>query len=294
VSAAASLAQRFRDYASLVRFSHSIFALPFAMQGAWLAARGVPPPMQLAWILLACVAARTAAMGFNRLIDSEIDARNPRTKNRELPAGKLTRAGVAVLVLVCCAAFVAIAFALNPLCGKLSPLVLTILLFYSWTKRFTWLCHVVLGLSLALAPLGAWLAVRGSIEPQAWSAVLLAGAVLSWVAGFDLIYACQDVEFDRSARLESIPARFGVARALLLARVAHVLTVIFLAALCWRAELGWIYAGSIGLAAVLLVCEHRIVSPTDLSRVDVAFFTFNGWLGVGLFVGLAVDLAVLG
>jgi 4-hydroxybenzoate polyprenyltransferase len=279
-------------YASLVRFSHSIFALPFALQGAWLAKRGVPTAWTLAWIVLACVAARTAAMGFNRLVDQGIDARNPRTAARELPAGKLTRASVVILVVASSLVFVAAAFELNAACASFAPFVLLVLLSYSWTKRFTWACHAVLGLSLALAPLGAWLAVRGAIDAEAATALLLAGAVLTWVAGFDLIYACQDAEFDRKARLHSIPARFGVARALQASRALHVLTVIFLALVWWRADLGWIYALSIALAAALLFLEQRVVRADDLSRVNLAFFTLNGWIGVGLFVGLALDLAL--
>lgn len=282
---------RLGQFASLVRFSHSVFALPFALQGAWLASRGVPPLRSLLWILLAAVSARTAAMGFNRLVDREIDARNPRTRGRELPAGVLSRGSVVGLVLVSAAVFVAAAFQLNPLCGKLALPVLAVLFLYSWTKRFTWLCHVVLGLSLGLAPLGAWLALRGTIDAEIVIPLLLAAAVLTWVAGFDLIYACQDAEFDRTAGLHSIPARFGVARALTLARLAHALTLAFLIMLHWRAQLGPIYAGSIALAALLMFWEHRIVRPDDLRRVDLAFFTFNGWVGIGLFVGLALDLA---
>lgn len=290
MSPSASPIAELRHYASLVRFSHSIFALPFALQGAWLASRGIPPLRSLAWILLAAVAARTAAMGFNRLIDRDIDAKNPRTSRRELPAGILSRGSVSALVLASSALFIAVAFRLNPLCGKISPFVLLLLLGYSWTKRFTWLCHAVLGAALGLAPLGAWLALRGTIDAEAVIPLLLAAAVLCWVAGFDLIYACQDFDFDRAAGLHSVPARFGVARALGLARLAHVLTVAFLILLWWRADLGWIYAASIALAALLLIFEHRVVRPDDLSRVDLAFFTFNGWVGVGLFVGLALDL----
>ncbi|HTF87586.1 MAG TPA: UbiA-like polyprenyltransferase [Planctomycetota bacterium] len=282
------------SYASLVRFSHSIFALPFALQGAWLAARGTPPLATLGWIVLACVAARTAAMGFNRIVDRDIDARNPRTRSRELPAGKLTGKSVVLLVIASSGVFVTAAAQLNPLCAKLAPLVLFVLLSYSWTKRFTWLCHAVLGLSLALAPLGAWLAVRGVIDRQAWVPTWIAAAVLTWVAGFDLIYACQDADFDRKARLHSIPARFGVARALQCSRGLHVLTVGFLVLAWWQAELGWIYAASIGLTALLLVLEHRVVRADDLSRVNLAFFTLNGWIGVGLFAGLALDLGFSG
>ncbi|HUR27752.1 MAG TPA: UbiA-like polyprenyltransferase [Planctomycetota bacterium] len=290
MSRLAAAAAELGHYASLVRFSHSIFALPFALQGAWLAARGTPSLASLGWIVLACVAARTAAMGFNRLVDRDVDARNPRTKARELPAGKLTRASVIALVAVSSALFVVAAGLLNPLCGKLAPAVLGVLFAYSWTKRFTWACHAVLGLSLALAPLGAWLAVRGRVEADVTIPLLLACAVLTWVAGFDLIYACQDAAFDREARLHSIPARFGVARALVIARAAHAATVAFLVLTWWRAGLGWIDATAIVFAALLLVLEHRVVRADDLSRVDLAFFTLNGWIGVGLFAGLALDL----
>lgn len=279
-----------RNYASLVRFSHSIFALPFALSGAWLAARGTPPRQSLLWIVVACVAARTAAMSFNRIVDRDIDASNPRTSARELPAGKLKRTSVIALVVVSSGVFVLAAFELNSLCGKIAPAVLAVLLSYSWTKRFTWACHAVLGLSLALAPLGAWLAVRGEIDSQAVIPALLACAVLTWVAGFDLIYACQDAEFDRRARLHSVPARFGVARALQCSRAAHVATLIFLILTWWRADLGWIYALSIALAALLLFAEQRVVRADDLSRVNLAFFTLNGWIGVGLFAGLVLDL----
>ena len=207
-----------------------------------------------------------------------------------LCSGKLTRGSVAALVIASSALFLLAAFELNPLCGKLAPAVLLVLLSYSWTKRFTWACHLVLGLSLALAPLGAWLAVRGVIDSAAWIPGLLAAAVLTWVAGFDLIYACQDAEFDRKASLHSIPARFGLARALQCSRAAHVATLIFLIGVWWQAELGWIYAVSIALAGLLLFIEQRLVRADDLSRVNLAFFTLNGWIGLGLFVGLALDL----
>jgi 4-hydroxybenzoate polyprenyltransferase len=209
---------------------------------------------------------------------------------RELPAGVLRPAHVVALVAFASIVFVAAATLLNPLCGRLSPAVLGILLAYSFTKRFTWLAHAWLGLSLALAPLGAWLAIRGDFDGDLAVPLFLAGAVLTWVAGFDLIYACQDREFDVCERLHSFPARFGIANALLASKVLHVATVALLVGVWARADLSWIYLASIAAAALLLAWEHRLVAPDDLSRVDVAFFTLNGWVGVGLFAGLALDL----
>jgi 4-hydroxybenzoate polyprenyltransferase len=233
-------------------------------------------------------------MAFNRLADRRIDARNPRTAQRELPAGTLGAGAVGALVVVASAAFVVAAFQLNALCGWLSFPVLGVLLVYSYVKRFSWSAHLVLGLALALAPLGAWLAVRGSIEGGVAPVLALTLAVLTWVAGFDLIYACQDAAFDAREGLHSIPARFGVARALAVSSALHVVTVAALIAVGALAGLGWIWWASVGLAALLLVWEHRLVSPHDLSRVDAAFFTVNGWIGVGLFVGMLLDLSLLG
>jgi 4-hydroxybenzoate polyprenyltransferase len=229
-------------------------------------------------------------MAFNRLVDRRLDACNPRTRERELPAGRLSVAGVAALVVAASAVFVAAAAALNPLCGWLAPAVLAVLFLYSFTKRFTWLAHAFLGLSLALAPLGGWLAVRGDFREDWIAPLLLSAAVLVWVAGFDLIYACQDAEFDAREGLHSIPARFGVPRALVLARVLHVATIALLVAFWLRADLGAPYAAAIALAAGLLLWEHRLVRADDLSRIDMAFFTVNGWIGVCLFLGLALDL----
>ena len=286
--------RRLRDLLSLVRFSHSIFALPFALQGAWLAAGGVPEAVDLAWIVAAAVCARTAAMAFNRLVDRESDGRNPRTAERELPAGRLGAGQVRALVLLASGGFVGCAFALNSLAGALSPALLVVLLGYSYVKRFSAAAHLVLGLSLALAPLGAWIAVRGSLTGNLAPVLWLAAAVWTWVAGFDVIYACQDVEFDRAEGLHSVPARFGVAAGLRFARVLHLATVGCLAAFTASAGLSWIYWAAVVGAALLLVWEHSIVAPDDLSRVDVAFFTLNGWVGVALFVGLVLDMGLLG
>lgn len=281
-------------YLSLVKFSHSVFALPFALQGAWLAAGGVPEPWQLLWVVVAAVAARTAAMAFNRLVDRHLDAANPRTAGRELPAGDLSAGRVRGLVLLAAGLFIGAAFALNPLAGWLSFPVLGVLFGYSFVKRFSFLAHLVLGLALALAPLGAWIAIRGSIDASMLPVLILAMAVWAWVAGFDLIYACQDADHDREAGLHSIPARFGVGRALKAARLLHVLTVALLAAFTLSAGLGWIYWVSVVGAALLLAWEHSLVAPDDLSRVDVAFFTLNGWVGVALFGGLVLDRLILG
>lgn len=277
-------------YLRLVAFRHSVFALPFALQGAWLAGRGVPGLQVLALVVVCAVAARTAAMAFNRLVDARIDAENPRTRGREIPAGVVSRGRAALLVVLASAVFVAGAFALGPLCGRLSPLVLVVLFGYSFAKRFTALAHLALGLALGLAPLGAWLAVQGDFEGDLLQPILLGAGVMLWVAGFDVIYACQDAEFDRSRGLHSIPAKLGIARALLVARALHVATVALWLALAWRAGLGPVYFGAVAVAAGLLVWEHRLVRPGDLTRVDMAFFTLNGWVGVGLFAGLVLDL----
>ena len=284
-----------REYLSLVRFSHSVFALPFALCGAWLASGGVPPPRALVLVVGCAVAARTAAMAFNRLVDRGIDARNPRTRARELPTGRVSAAAAAALVALASLAFVVLAFALNRLAGILSVPVLAVLLFYSYVKRFSSSAHFVLGLSLALAPLGAWIAVRGALGGGGTPSVLwLAGAVLTWVAGFDLIYACQDVEFDRRARLHSIPAKLGVGRALALSSALHAGTVLCLVLVGRSAHLSFIWWGAVLVAAALLAWEHSLVSEEDLSRVNAAFFTVNGWVSVLLFAGLALDRGVLG
>jgi 4-hydroxybenzoate polyprenyltransferase len=283
-----------RDWLSLVRFSHSIFALPFALQGAWLAAGGVPPWRVLVLVVVCAVAARTAAMGFNRLVDSDIDAANPRTKTREIPAGKLSASAVRALVAFSSVLFVGASFALNPLAGALSGPVLAVLFVYSYVKRFSALAHVVLGIALGLAPLGAWIAVRGTFEGDLRPVLWLALCVVTWVAGFDLIYACQDTEFDRAAGLHSVPAKKGIPFALRLSSALHVVTVASLVVVALTAHVSYIYWAAIVIATLLLAWEHSLVSPTDLSRVNLAFFTINGWIGVGLFVGLALDRGILG
>jgi 4-hydroxybenzoate polyprenyltransferase len=284
---------RFGDYLRLVKFSHSVFALPFALMGAWIAAGGPPAAGTLVWIAVAAVAARTAAMGFNRLVDRQIDAQNPRTRGRELPAGVLQPGEVRWLVAGSTGVFLFAAWVLGPLCLAFAPAVLAVLFGYSFVKRFSALCHLVLGLALALAPLGAWLAVRGDVSGDLAPPLWLAAAVLTWVAGFDLLYALADIEFDRARGLHSIPARLGVGRSLHLSSALHLVTVFCLLAFARAADLGWIFALALGAAAVLLFVQHLLVRPNDLSRLDLAFFTLNGWVGLALFAGLALDLALL-
>jgi 4-hydroxybenzoate polyprenyltransferase len=282
-----ALVSRALVFGRMIRFSHSVFALPFALASAAIAAGGRVPWRELPWIVVAMVGARSAAMGFNRLADEQIDAKNPRTASRELPRGLLSRGEVWLFVLVAAAALVGAAAMLNPLCLALSPVALAIVLGYSYTKRFTSLSHVVLGLALGIAPVGAWLAVRGAFAPPP---IVLALAVLCWVAGFDMIYACQDVDFDRREGLRSLPAWLGPARALAVARGLHVLAVGLLASLAALAPLHPVYLAGVASVAVLLVYEHSLVSADDLSRVDAAFFTVNGWISIGYFVFTVIAL----
>jgi 4-hydroxybenzoate polyprenyltransferase len=285
------LVETARTWGRMVRLSHSVFALPFALSGAALAAArtGGIGAARVAWIVVAMFAARNAAMGFNRLADHELDALNPRTAGRELPRGALSRRAVVVATALLSLLFVIAAFRLGPLCGWLSPLALAIVFGYSYAKRFTWASHAILGLALAIAPVGGWLAVAGDLSPVAW---VLGAAVLQWVAGFDVIYACQDVEFDRRHALRSIPARFGIARALRLSAAMHALAVGLLLALPVVLPLGpWYLAGALGTGA-LLWYEHTLVRPDDLSRVNRAFFTVNGWVGFLILAATATDLAL--
>lgn len=279
-------------YGRMIKFSHSLFALPFALSGAALAAtQSGLHPAQVGWIALAMVAARSAAMGFNRLVDRHLDAANPRTRNRELPRGVVTPLAVGLFVLLSSGLLILAARQLNPLCFYLSPLALVILFFYSLTKRFTWTSHLFLGLSLGGAPLGAWIAVAGRFDlPPA----VLGLAVLAWVAGFDIIYACQDYDHDRSAGLYSIPVRFGIPRSLWLARLLHLLSLLLLALLGRLMGLGALYLAGLGVIAALLIYEHRLVRADDLSKLDMAFFTMNGIISAVYFAFTLADLLILG
>jgi 4-hydroxybenzoate polyprenyltransferase len=271
----------------MIKWEHSIFALPFALCGAMLAASGLPTAHQLFWIVVAMLAARSAAMAFNRLADAAIDAANPRTSTRALPAGHLSPAFVTTFVIVSCAIFTLAAAQLNRLTLWLSPVALAVLLLYSYTKRFTRWSHLVLGFALGIAPAAAWIAVRGSLDPRI---LLLTAAVTFWVAGFDILYACQDFEFDRHAGLHSIPRHLGIPRALWIARAFHLIMLLVLIALLPTFALGKFAVAGVVTVALLLAYEHSLVSPRDLSKLDAAFFTMNGVISVVFALFVAADL----
>jgi 4-hydroxybenzoate polyprenyltransferase len=261
------------------------------MIGALLAARGWPTGPQILWIVVAMIGARSAAMSFNRLIDRHIDACNPRTAQRALPAGLLSTQFVAGFALLASALLVFAAYQLNPLAFRLSPVALAVLFVYSYTKRFTVFSHLVLGFCLGMAPAAAWIAIRGTLSP---SILLLTAAVTLWTAGFDILYACQDVDFDRRTGLHSVPQRWGVARALQVSAAMHALMVLLLVALARAEQLGWISLLGVGVTAALLVYEHRLVKPFDLSRLNAAFFNINGWIGILLMLFWGVDIVARG
>jgi 4-hydroxybenzoate polyprenyltransferase len=291
------IVSRLHTYGSFVRFSHSVFALPFALAGALLAAQrkqGLDPSFSLAvqglrplfWILVAMVAARSAAMGFNRLVDARMDALNPRTTNRELPRGAMTRREAVAFVAVASAAFVGAAWRLNPVCLALSPVALAIVFWYSLAKRYTAWTQLFLGLAMAVAPVGGWLAVGGA---GGWEPWLLAAAIGAWVGGFDVLYACQDLEFDRAHGLRSIPVRFGLPASLAISRLMHVVAIACLVALAFVAPLGRVYLAGVTAVAAMLAYEQSLVRADDLSQVKRAF-DLNGYVGILYLVVLAVSL----
>jgi len=284
--------KRVRLTLDMIKFEHSVFALPFALTGALLAARefhlaGSVVLEKMLWIVVAMVGARSAAMAFNRILDAHIDGRNPRTRMRHIPAGILSTGFAWGFVIVSSAVLAVAAWMLNPLCFRLAPVALAIVFFYSFTKRFTSLSHLVLGFSLGIAPTAAWIAMAGSLDARI---LWLTAAVTFWTAGFDIIYSCQDYEFDVSSGLFSIPCRFGIANGLWIARVLHVAMLACLAALAWSFHLGWLSLAGICAVVALLVYEHSLVKPTDLSRVDAAFFTVNGYVSVLFFLFWAADI----
>lgn len=276
-----------RTTLEMIKWEHSIFALPFALCGAMLAASGLPTGHQLLWIVVAMLSARSAAMSFNRLADASIDAANPRTRTRALPAGQLSHAFVATFVMLSCAVFILAASQLNRIALVLSPAALAVLLLYSYTKRFTRWSHIVLGFALGMAPSAAWIAIRGTLDPRI---LLLTAAVTFWVAGFDVLYACQDFQFDCDTGLHSIPRHLGIHRALWVARTFHIIMLLFLIALVPAFALGKFAVAGTGIVLLLLLYEHSLVEPDDLSKLNAAFFTMNGVISVVFLIFLSGDL----
>ncbi|MBZ5578721.1 MAG: putative 4-hydroxybenzoate polyprenyltransferase [Acidobacteriia bacterium] len=285
--------KRLRLTLDMIKFEHSVFALPFALTGALLAFRDTGyqgAAVKILWIVVAMVGARSAAMAFNRLVDASIDARNPRTRTRHLPAGLLSRGFAWGFVAAACAVFFFAAWQLNSLCLRLAPAALAVVFFYSFTKRFTSFSHLVLGFSLGIAPAAAWIAVAGSLNPRI---LWLTAAVTFWTAGFDIIYACQDYEFDTAEALHSVPRALGVAGALWVARGLHVTMVICLLLLVSQLSMGALALAGVAAILGLLVYEHRLVKAHDLSRVNAAFFTMNGYVSVLFFLFWAADIYFL-
>ena len=283
---------KLRTVLEMIKFEHSVFALPFALTGALLALREsgleiASAGEKFAWIIVAMVAARSAAMAFNRVADAEIDGRNPRTKMRAIPAGVLSKSFAWGFIIFWSAVLILAAAMLNPLCLKLAPAALAVVFGYSYTKRFTSLSHLVLGFALGIAPAAAWIAIRGTLDP---AILLLTAAVMFWTAGFDIIYSCPDREFDAAQGLYSLPRVLGAARALSMARAFHVVMVGLLAVLATILELGLLSAAGIAVVAALLIYEHSLVKPDDFSRVNAAFFTVNGFIGVLFFLFWAADV----
>jgi 4-hydroxybenzoate polyprenyltransferase len=281
--------QKLRITLEMIKFEHTLFALPFAFIGALLARKGIPTAWQAAWIIAAMVGGRSAAMTFNRIVDFQYDKLNPRTSGRALPRGTLSMQFAVAFTIAMSALFVFSAWQLNWLCFYLSFPTLAILLLYSYTKRFTSLSHIVLGFAVGCAPLAAWVAIRGEF---AWPPILLSAAVMFWVAGFDLIYALQDVDFDRKTKLFSLPSKFGIASALRVSMLFHALTVLLLTGTATLANLGWIAYVGIAIVAGILYWEHRLVTPHDLSRVNVAFFNLNGYISILLLLTFAGDILI--
>ncbi|WP_010273860.1 UbiA-like polyprenyltransferase [Paenibacillus senegalensis] len=281
-------------FMEMIKFEHTLFALPFAYMGALLGAFVMfgefPTWAQIGWITVAMVGARSAAMGLNRVIDRVIDKKNPRTAGRAIPAGLLGSKEVYIFIAVSFVLLFIAASQLTVLAMQLLPVAVFFLVIYSYTKRFTWACHLVLGMTIALAPLGAWVAVTGEIN---WTAMVFYIAIALWTAGFDIVYACQDLEFDRKEGLYSIPSRFGLSASLWIAKIFHFVTAIGLFALFFMIDaLGWWYFAGLVIACVILIYEHAIISPRDMSKVNVSFFTMNGALSVVMFCFTLIDLVV--
>ncbi len=274
----------------MIKFEHTIFALPFAYLGAFLAARGFPSLRQCWWILVAMVGARTCAMGFNRIVDVPFDAKNPRTKDRALPSGKVKPKEAWAMVIIAAILYFWAAYELNSLAFKLSPIVLATVMFYSYTKRFTPLCHLFLGLAIGIAPTAGWIAVRGSVS---YLPIILSIGVMFWVGGFDILYACLDEEFDKKIGLHSIPAKFGRRKAFWISGFFHAIAFGCFVAVGILAHLNWIYYLGVVITFILLVMQRIVVTPSDISRMNMAFFTLNGAISIVLFVATALALIIV-
>jgi 4-hydroxybenzoate polyprenyltransferase len=284
-----AVTEKISVYLRMIKFSHSVFALPFAFTSAVIAASGIPTVRQVFWITMAMVGARSGAMGLNRIIDRKIDSANPRTSSRELPKGiiSVTEAGLFVLLSFCL--MIVAAYMLNPLCLRLTPVAIIVLFIYSYTKRFTWASHFILGLAISAAPVGAWIAVRGTFDIEV---LALAFAVVFWLAGFDVLYALQDMEFDGKYGLYSIPGRFGIRNSLYVARVFHAVTFSLLTINGFIFRLGGFYWAGMFIIAGLFIYEHSLVKEKDLSRLDMAFFNMNGYISVAIFMFTLVDFVI--
>lgn len=284
-----SVFRKIAIFLEMIKFSHTVFALPFALAGALLAAKGLPTLAQLFWIIMAMVGARTAAMGLNRLIDAEIDARNPRTAGRAIPAGLIGKGVTLAFIVGSLALMLVAAGQLNRLCLLLSPLAIFFLVLYSYCKRFTSLAHVVLGICLAVAPIGAWVAIRGSLDAPAF---ILGAAVLFWVAGFDILYALQDLDFDRKAGLHSIPVLMGVDGSLWTARIFHLIMIALLLGLFVTMRMGGFFMAGILITSGMLLYEHWLLKDGDLEKLDAAFFNMNGYISIVILVCTAAEVLV--
>lgn len=275
----------------MIKVEHTLFAMPFAFTGMFLATEGeIPSFMTMFWIFVAVFGARSGAMGFNRVADYKIDAKNPRTAGRDIPAGRLSVQAAWAYVIVSFAVYGFAAYMLNPLCLYLSPVPVAVFVLYAYTKRFTALCHLVLGVALALAPIGAWIAIRGTFD---LGIAALGAGVLVWVAGFDIVYACQDLEFDREEGLHSIPAMIGLRNSLTLARVLHVVAFALFFFVKLHFGLGWLYGSGLALSGAFMIYQHAVLKPQDLSKLGMAFFNLNAYISITLFVSTLLDLVIL-
>ncbi|KXG78059.1 4-hydroxybenzoate octaprenyltransferase [Fervidicola ferrireducens] len=289
VSLVSTLWGRLKTYGELVMFSHTLFSLPFSLIAMFWAAGGLPPARVFFWIMVALFGARNGANALNRLVDKDIDAKNPRTAGRHIPRGIVKEYEAFLIVIFCFAILVLAAFNLNPLCVKLLPVAIFLFVIYSYTKRFTWLCHVILGLACGGAPVGAWIAVTGKIQ---WPALVLGAAVMFWVAGFDIIYGCQDVEFDTSHGLHSIPAKFGIKNALKISSAFHVISMGLLFYLYFLMDMGYLYLVGLIIISCFLYAEHKLVSPTNLKHVTIASYDINQIVSVIFFIFSFIDIFI--